>query len=260
MFNSHLTLPPSILLAILTPFTAAIPTTPILSVLPLFSENLYPYVSPSTTDARSPCPALNTMANHGLLPHNGLSIDLSVLGNAALLGFNMTYETMLVIGIPALTTSTTGNTSTFHLSDLKQHLPQAVEHDASMSRQDTYFGSAESFNAAQWNRTLGGWKDVETIDFQTAAEEIKARFEYGEENNPEFNATFARTPALLQYGLLLSTFGNTITGDGNKIMIRYWVENERFPFLLGWQPSKVALTLPGNLLLAGNISSIWASL
>lgn len=255
-----MTYPHLTLLAILTSFTIAFPTRSTLTATPLLTEEIYPYVPPSESDARSPCPAMNTMANHGLLPHNGLSIDLEVLGNAALLGFNMTYETMLVIGIPALTTSTTGNSSTFHLSDLKQHIPRAVEHDASMSRQDSYFGNAESFNAGQWNRTLSVWENVETIDFQTAAQEIKVRFDYGAENNPEFNATFAKTPALLQYGLMLSTFGNTITGDGNKTLIRYWVENERFPFHMGWQPSSVALTLPGNLLLAGNISSIWASL
>lgn len=123
---------------------------------------------------------------------------------------------MLVIGIPALTTSITGNSSTFHLSDLKQHTPQVVEHDASMSRQDSYFGSAEPFNAAQWKRTLFSWKDVEAMDFQSVAEEIKARFDYWAQNNSEFNATFAKTPTLFQYALMLSTFG-----DGNKTMIRY---------------------------------------
>jgi hypothetical protein len=83
---------------------------------------------------------------------------------AALLGFNMTYETMLVVGIPGLTTSTTGNASTFHLSDLAQHLPRAVEHDGSLSREDAYFGDARSFSPQAWNRTLGSWGDIEIID------------------------------------------------------------------------------------------------
>lgn len=71
---------------------------------------------------------------------------------------------MLVIGIPSLNTSTTGNASTFHLSDLARHMPQAVEHDASMSREDAYFGDALHFSPTAWNRTLASWGDAEIID------------------------------------------------------------------------------------------------
>lgn len=79
----------------------------------------------------------------------------------------MTYETMLVVGEPGLKTSTTGNASTFHLGDLAQHEPQAVEHDASLSREDAFFGgnSALEFSWGAWGRTLVNWgKDVDVID------------------------------------------------------------------------------------------------
>ena len=59
---------------------------------------------------------------------------------------------------------------------------------------------------------------------------------------------------------MMSTFGNTITGDGNATLIKYWFENERLPLQFGWQPSTIELTLPSNLLLAGNISEIWDQL
>lgn len=98
------------------------------------------------------------------------------------------------------------------------------------------------------------------VKIAAAARELKDRFAYGEKYNPTFNATFARTPSLLQYGLMLSTFGNTVTGDGNLTLIRYWIEKERLPLELGWQPSAIELTLPRNQLLAGNISAQWDAL
>lgn len=97
---------------------------------------------------------------------------MSLFLAASLLGFNMTYETMLVVGIPGLTTSTTGNASTFHLSDLAQHLPRAVEHDGSLSRDDAYFGDALSFSTAAWNRTLASWGDADVIDVRHSLLEV----------------------------------------------------------------------------------------
>lgn len=138
------------------------------SALALLSEKEYPFRAPSHGDLRSPCPALNAAANHGILPRNGRDIDLPTVGAAVLLAYNMTYETMLVVGIPGLRTSTTGNASTFHLSDLAQHTPQAVEHDGSLSREDAYFGNARSFSWDAWNRTLASWGDVDIVDVSTS--------------------------------------------------------------------------------------------
>lgn len=110
---------------------------------------------------------MNAAANHAILPRNGRNIDLATVGAAVLLAYNMTHETMLVVGTPGLTTSTTGNASTFHLSDLAQHSPQAVEHDASLSRQDTYFGNGtlqNDFSWKAWARTLDSWGNATIID------------------------------------------------------------------------------------------------
>lgn len=289
------------------------------------TEEAWPFQAPQPGDLRSPCPALNAAANHGILPRNGRDIDLEMLGAAVRLAYNMTYDAMLVVGEPGLTTSTTGNASTFHLSDLAQHEPQAVEHDGSLTREDAYFGRGKpiqnDFSWKAWGRALDSWGNASIVDvstylpylptyllsrgrpsdpsslgqppqmhvlkappkphqyisipllliatihsnnsphqFRVAATELKARFDYGMQFNPEFNATFARTGALLQYGLMMSTFGNTLTGDGNVSLIRYWIEKERLPLEFGWQPSKSELNLPENSLLAGNISEIWDEL
>ena len=135
--------------------------------LSLLTEDLYPFQRPQPGDLRSPCPALNAASNHGILPRDGRDIDLATVGAAVLLAYNMTYETMLVVGTPGLTTSTTGNASTFHLSDLAQHSPQAVEHDGSLSREDAYFGSGtlqNEFSWKAWGRTLDSWGNASIID------------------------------------------------------------------------------------------------
>lgn len=40
-------------------------------IWPIADED-HPYVAPGPGDARGPCPGLNTLANHGYLPHNGV--------------------------------------------------------------------------------------------------------------------------------------------------------------------------------------------
>lgn len=135
------------------------------------TEEAWPFQAPQPGDLRSPCPALNAAANHGILPRNGRDIDLEMLGAAVRLAYNMTYDAMLVVGEPGLTTSTTGNASTFHLSDLAQHEPQAVEHDGSLTREDAYFGRGKpiqnDFSWKAWGRALDSWGNASIIDVST---------------------------------------------------------------------------------------------
>ncbi|KAL2875153.1 hypothetical protein SGCOL_009584 [Colletotrichum sp. CLE4] len=203
------------------------------SVSAFLTEEEFPWQPPGPGDLRSPCPGINTLANHGLLPRDGRNIDLEVLGEATALGYNMEHNTI----------------------DVDQHVPQVIEHDGSITRDDKYFGDSNSFSHAAWGRALASWGDIEIIDFAAAAREIKARFEWGEANNPEFNGTFARTGSLLQYALLLSAFGDY--GNANLTLVRYWVEHERLPLRLGWQPPVNNINSTMNRFIAANISALW---
>lgn len=126
-------------------------------------ETLYPYQAPDATASRSPCPGLNALANHGILPRDGKNIDLATLIKATALGFNLAADATTIVGTVGLASSTTGNASTFHLKDLNQHDPQVIEHDGSMSRNDVYFGDSLKFSDEAWARTLASWGDSETI-------------------------------------------------------------------------------------------------
>lgn len=92
------------------------------------------FQAPKPGDARSPCPYLNAMANHGILPHDGKNIKLEKLGVAMVESFNFS---------PSLVKDTIGSVANLygrdwiHLSDLSAH--NVVEHDASLIRHDARF-------------------------------------------------------------------------------------------------------------------------
>jgi hypothetical protein len=53
------------------PLDDFLPTT--VAGLKKFPEAAYPYQDPKPTDQRGPCPGLNTLANHGYIPRNGIA-------------------------------------------------------------------------------------------------------------------------------------------------------------------------------------------
>lgn len=138
--------------AAVLPFTAA-----------FLDEATYPFQLPTETDVRSPCPGLNALANHGLLPRDGKNIDLPTLIAGAYKGFSLASEATTLVGGVGLQASTTGNASTFNLDDLAQHLPRVIEHDGSMTRNDSYWGDCLTFSEQAYARTLATWGDNQTI-------------------------------------------------------------------------------------------------
>jgi hypothetical protein len=64
---------------------------------------------------------LNTLANHGFLPRNGVNVSLDDLINGLSESINLAADATITPGEIALTTSTTGNASTFNLDDLDKH-------------------------------------------------------------------------------------------------------------------------------------------
>lgn len=87
----------------------------------------------ATSPVRGPCPGLNTLANHGLLPHSGQNITLDDLRSGMLQGVNQDdsisvglFNVLVELG---LTSDNTTN-STFSLLDLGRH--DVLEHDASL--------------------------------------------------------------------------------------------------------------------------------
>jgi hypothetical protein len=64
---------------------------------------------------------LNSLANHGYLPRDGSDISMDVLVAGLKAGVNLGADATKLVGATALKGSTTGNASTFHLTDLYKH-------------------------------------------------------------------------------------------------------------------------------------------
>lgn len=87
-------------------------------------------------------------------------------------------------GNKAVTASSTGSKDTFHLNDLNKH--DLIEHDASLSRADLFFGDNWSFNQTIFDETKSHWPSP-TISVRDAARALAARQKTAQAVNPKFN-------------------------------------------------------------------------
>lgn len=183
-------------------------------------------------DVRAPCPMLNALANHGYLPHDGKDISkehtITALGNA----LNIDKEFATALYQNGISANPDANATTFSLSDLTRH--NVVEHDASLSRQDFYFGNDHTFNKEIFEETRSHWVGS-VIDVQTAANARQARVKTSKATNPTFDIPEAiLTSSYGESAFPIVVMGNKAAGTVQKNWVEYLFENERLPFSLGW--------------------------
>ncbi|KAK5724996.1 hypothetical protein LTR17_013382 [Elasticomyces elasticus] len=95
------------------------------------------YVPPKDGDSRSACPMLNAMANHGILPHDGKNITFTQLNQTVRQTFNFAASfCFFVPNFSARFLNKSYSKDRFNLADLNMHAENAIEHDASLTRQD----------------------------------------------------------------------------------------------------------------------------
>ncbi|KAF6816284.1 hypothetical protein CPLU01_13918 [Colletotrichum plurivorum] len=202
----------------------------------LCQDAQHAWQAPGANDRRAPCPLLNSLANHGYLPRNGMNISVDALIEGMHAGLNLREDAKLFFrlqGNKALEASSTGDKATFHLSDLNKH--DLIEHDASLSRADIFFGDNWSFNQTIFDETKSYWPN-EKISISDAARALAARQKSAEKVNPEFNLPLdGHTNSLGQTAMYLGLFGDYDDGNANRAWVEYFFENERLPFELGWK-------------------------
>jgi len=113
------------------------------------AQNLSTWSPPGTGDVRGPCPGLNSLANHGILPHNGKGMTIPILIKGLKDGMNVGADFSTVIGgagilsVPANLLATS-----FDLNNLDEHnFP--IEHDASLSRADYNINNGDNYSFNQ---------------------------------------------------------------------------------------------------------------
>ncbi|KAK3989072.1 Cloroperoxidase [Cladorrhinum sp. PSN332] len=213
---------------------------------PSFTEPLgHEWIAPTSKDSRSSCPGLNSMANHGWLPHSGKNIDLAALQHAVKGAFNFAPDALDETFQAAVDfkLTTTGNSSTINLGDLDLH--DAIEFDGSISRNDFFLGDNTHFDPVVWASTanrLGLHDSVETeadkfVTIEKAAVARALRVQDAMRANPRFNASAAqqqRSPGTT--GLYLAALWNETAGAAPKTWVMSFFEQEHIPYLLGFDP------------------------
>ncbi|KAK0649973.1 Chloroperoxidase [Cercophora newfieldiana] len=191
------------------------------------------FCAPGPKDARSPCPMLNSLANHGYLPRNGKNVSIDQIVNGIDEALNLSPLSSRPVAEFAATTSTTGNPSTMHLSDLATH--GVIEHDGSLSRNDIFFGDNKKFNKKIYD-TVAKFFTKDVISIQTAANARRSRLVAAQAANPAFNFT-AREDQFSQFetALYLAVYGKGTEGNAKTKWVNIMFREERIPYKEGFK-------------------------
>ncbi|KAE9377062.1 Cloroperoxidase [Stipitochalara longipes BDJ] len=232
------------------------------TVLPLLlslsaAQNFSTWSPPGPADVRSPCPGLNSLANHGFLPHNGKGVTIPILIKALNDGMNIGADFATVIGGAGLLSVPANLLATsFDLNDLNEHnFP--IEHDASLSRAD-YYGNNEdnySFKETIFDTVLAYYDGMNETSIPVAAKAKYNRVATEERKDPKF--TYTPQQFILSYGetaLYISVMGDPIYGVASVEYVRIFFEQERLPYAEGWRPPPTQTTL---LTLCDMILVLW---
>jgi len=95
------------------------------------------WIPPQDGDSRCSCPALNALANHGILPRDGKNISFKDLNATVRTTYNFAPSfCFFVPNFAANFLNKSYGKDTFDLADLDLH-NKGIEHDASLTREDS---------------------------------------------------------------------------------------------------------------------------
>ncbi|KJA15661.1 hypothetical protein HYPSUDRAFT_48125 [Hypholoma sublateritium FD-334 SS-4] len=169
----------------------------------LVNDPAHPFIAPGPNDIRGPCPGLNTLANHGYLPRNGIASPSEIV-SAAQEGFNMgndiavfvTYAAHLVDGNLLTDLLSIGGKTPETGPDppapaivggLDTHA--VFEGDASTTRGDAFFGDNHSFNESLFDELTAFSNEfgAGSYNLSVAAEFRFQRIQDSIATNPNFS-------------------------------------------------------------------------
>lgn len=220
------------------------------------------YQAAEPTDLRSPCPVMNALANHGLIPRNGRSVKAAELDDALReLGIAWLLRAPLVKGTflehnetpPVDVTATLASplaairqlglrdanqtedgVPVINLDQLSRH--GALEHDGSMTRRDYAQGDNYSPQANLIAELIASSGDGEVITTEDFAAFRRARIAQQKVENPDFKLNaFERQILGGTVAFLQVVFGYAFSGyDLPVSYVRALFAEERLPMKEGW--------------------------
>ncbi|RDB30246.1 Chloroperoxidase [Hypsizygus marmoreus] len=199
---------------------------------------------PQDGDSRSPCPALNTLANHGYLSRDGRNISVFDLIRGLKNGYGLSTPLAIVLAFGGFILL--GRFTNLSLFEIGKH--GAVEHDASLVHKDTPKGEEYAPIDVQEDLLEKLLADAKTGDedsegleagdrrtLMDATDVARARVRR-EKESPALDALHAEI-ARGEMGIILGVWETKV---GRKVGIpvewmRDWLRKERLPE--GWKPT-----------------------
>ncbi|KAJ5103881.1 hypothetical protein N7532_004410 [Penicillium argentinense] len=196
---------------------------------------------PGPGDFRGPCPMMNTLANHGFLPHDGKNLTEKTVVQALKSALNFNTSLGSLMFEMAIVANPEPNATFFTLDHLNRH--NVLEHDASLSRSDAYFGNNHIFNRTIFDETRAYWTDPILTPNMLANSKL-ARQINSRASNPQYTFT-SKTEAFSigEVSAPIVAFGNMDSGLVNRTLVEYFFENERLPTDLGWKKKQEVISL-----------------
>ncbi|KAJ7835590.1 Cloroperoxidase [Mycena leptocephala] len=223
------------------------------SLAPLNPGGNHDWIAPTATDVRSPCPGLNTLANHGYIPRTGKNITIPMILNAASDVFNVNADTILPFAKFGLLSGDEHVSLT--LDALKLH--GLLEHDASVSRGDAAFGDNLHFNETLFTVLADANPGVDYYNVTSAGQVMHARLADSLARNP--NVTSTAKELILRAGesaIYLGVMGDPLTGVAKKEFVQIFFREERLPVAEGWKKSATPITPQNNQVLANQMLQV----
>ncbi|KAJ6612029.1 Chloroperoxidase [Mycena sp. CBHHK59/15] len=216
----------------------------------------HPFIAPGPNDMRGPCPAMNTLANHGYISRNGITtFEEIILGTAEAFNLdiamssNMAAINILTRGNPFVNKISIGGVSPLvpplpgkidgpETQGIAKH--GRVEGDGSMTRSDVHIGDNRNFNQTLWNEDLellaefgddGPDGPATVFNVQTLIELAGQRLEVDQILDPEFAIPLRRLNLVLVHRLSFrgNVFANGTTKLATKRIITSFFMNQTFP-------------------------------
>jgi len=194
------------------------------------AEDDHAFRPPGDYDYRGPCPALNTLANHGYLPRDGCNISAQDFMDAlqSTNTYNISGQLAIVLacgGLFMLHKLPPGTHITLH--DLAKH--GRIEHNASIVHKDTATGN--KYAPTRCDTVLLN-NFLEDKEFLTLDDIAKHRVEL--ENVSKLDPVHQEI-ARGEWALVSDIFGRAHEGKIPTEPLRIWLKENRFPE--GWKPT-----------------------
>ncbi|KAH8723882.1 Chloroperoxidase [Phaeosphaeriaceae sp. PMI808] len=192
--------------------------------------------SPHDGDVRSPCPALNSLANHGILPRDGRNYNIPIVVKAFGGAINVSAEVATSLAKIAISLSSDPRKGMFNLDDLNKH--NVVEHDGSLSRLDHDLGSdSQTFNSSIFDETLSYFNGASEVGIPEVAAARWGRLKSSQGGNSQFlYGSGQRFSSYFESGAYYQLFKNPATSKASVNWIKVFFKEERFPYNEGWRP------------------------